>query len=79
MTTFMAALKRLTSEKVNYMELPVRGGAFSCGNCRFQRDGHCGNPRVLSPISPSFGCCNLFEPAHYEPVPVEHWRALAKL
>jgi len=65
----MMALARLQAPAVNYMELTVLAGAFSCGNCRFASaspdgGGFCLNQTVRAPVSASHGCCNLFVPAH---------------
>jgi len=63
------ALARLQAPAVNYMELTVLAGAFSCGNCRFASadpngGGFCVNAAVRASVSASHGCCNLFFPGH---------------
>jgi len=59
-----AALRRLQSQKVSYMELVTLAGSFSCGNCRFATpESFCINRSVNAPVSSSHGCCSLFKPA----------------
>jgi hypothetical protein len=61
-------LGRLLDQKVSYMELPEKAGAFACGACGYAAEGAmCRNPLVLAPVSAKHGCCDLFWPSHGEP------------
>jgi hypothetical protein len=56
-----AALGRLLSPKVGYMELSEDVKGYACGNCGYAGEGAmCRNPAVLAPVSANRGCCNLF-------------------
>lgn len=56
-----AALGRLLSPKVGYMELDDDVKGYACGNCGYAAEGAmCRNPAVLAPVSANRGCCNLF-------------------
>ena len=47
-----------------YMELGEKAGAFSCGNCKYLREGVCTQAIVRAPVSASNGCCDYFEPSN---------------
>lgn len=57
-------------QAAGYMEIPAEAGGFSCGSCVYadSSTAECGQPDVMSPVSPEHGCCNLFWPASGEPI-----------
>lgn len=69
------ALNRLKSGTVGYMELPQRCSGFVCGNCVSFKGEACQNPKVLAPVNPKSGCCNLFFPTDKETVAPAKWVA----
>jgi len=66
----LSTLKRATPDQLprllaaGYMEITELAGGFSCGRCRFAQPANafCGNKAIQAPVSPTFGCCNLFLP-----------------
>jgi hypothetical protein len=60
-----AAIQRLASKEVNYMEIAGKASGFSCGSCTSydSGEGACSNEKVMACVSDEHGCCNLFWPA----------------
>jgi hypothetical protein len=55
-----AAVQRLASKEVGYVELAGMAGGFSCGTCRSYASGECQNEKVQACVSDEHGCCNLW-------------------
>lgn len=70
-------IKRLMSDEVGYMELPMKVVGFACGGCKFFKPDNnlCQNEKVKTEVSGGSGCCNLFYPIAKDPVPPERWQA----
>lgn len=59
-------LSRLMCPRIGYMEISEDAGAFSCGACIFldADNDRCRHVDVRTPVSPEYGCCSMYAPAH---------------